>query len=150
LKRKKIVVRRNSILAIHFVTSQHFKKFNRASRRGNKHEADRIRKKLLSNQLEETLSFENLCMEYESFLESGNSDLFAWCYLLTKRYGVVIDHHITLYRFDKDIMSLQKNCFPWFYPEQDKYIADTWWFEDEEVLHDITHLSLVDFMEKYD
>ena len=104
---------------------------------------------LISSVFRETLSLGKLQEEYRSFLRTGKSQYFAWCYRLSSETGVVIDHHITLYHIIPDDVFWQKEFLDWYYPRGSKYLADTWWFDDEEVLQDLIHLSPLSFFEKY-
>ena len=97
----------------------------------------------------ETASYEELLQGYNQFLQTGTSEMFAWLYELTETCGVIIDAHITLCKLDPDMTRQQENILPWRYFVSQRYVADTWWFTDEEILKDISELSLIDFLEKY-
>lgn len=99
--------------------------------------------------LENTFSFQELLKEYEKFAEGEENTLFADMYILSPNFGIVIDEHICLYHCNPDIFYAQKNTLPWIYMESKKYIGDTWWFKDEEILQDIQKLSIIEFLEKY-
>ena len=43
----------------------------------------------------------------------------------------------------------KKNILPWIYPESKRYLGDTWWSEDEEILNDLKKLSIIEFLDKY-
>lgn len=64
-------------------------------------------------------------------------------------FGVVIDEHIYLYRYDMQVYNHQKDLIPWMYVESKKYLGDSWWNEDTEIIADLKTLSVVDFCEKY-
>lgn len=38
---------------------------------------------------------------------------------------------------------------PWRYADSEKYLGDTWWYSDTEILHDLSHLDLLTFLERY-
>ncbi len=98
---------------------------------------------------EKDVSFDELSEEYNVFQKTGNSKMFAWMYVINDNFGIVIDSHIYLYHYDKKMYEQQKVVIPWMYTESKKYIGDTWWFEDQEIIEDIQKLSLLDFLEKY-
>lgn len=104
---------------------------------------------ILKEVFEESLALGQLNDEYKSFARSGKSNFFAYCYSLSPQYGVVLDSHITIYRFDPEAVQLQKEFFDWVYAEESWYIADTWWFSDEEILSDILRMTMIEFLEKY-
>lgn len=70
-------------------------------------------------------------------------------YVLDSGFGVVVNEHIYLCHCNEAIMKQQDEVFPWLYMESKKYIGDTWWFDDKEVIEDITNLPLLKFYEKY-
>ena len=98
---------------------------------------------------EKTILLGNLYKEYNSFIQKGKSELFAWMYIINSKFGLVIDEHIHLYYFDEDMVEIENTIFPWMYVESKKYIGDAWWFDDDEIISDIQRLSLIDFLEKY-
>ena len=87
--------------------------------------------------------------EYHRFLDGSSSDYFRWMYIVDEKFGVVLDAHIDLYKFDSQIAELQKERIPWIYPESKKYLGDTWWFEDDEILEDLKKLPVIEFLDKY-
>lgn len=98
---------------------------------------------------ENELSYKELCNQYYEFKRTGKSSLFAWMYKLNSKFGVVIDEHIYLYRYNNDNIEQQKLLFDWVYAENKRYMGDTWWSDDIEVLDDINNLSIIEFLEKY-
>ncbi len=98
---------------------------------------------------EKEMSYKNLLELYEQFTQGQENSLFAWMYILTDDFGIVINEHIYLYHYDLDISNQQKSLFPWEYMDSKRYIGDTWWTNDDEILNDIKALSILDFMDKY-
>ena len=94
-------------------------------------------------------SYENLNDEYETFLKNGESKIFSWMYILNNNFGLVIDSNIYLYHYNQEMYEQQKEILPWVYMESKKYLGDTWWFNDEEIIRDIQELPLLDFLLKY-
>ena len=92
---------------------------------------------------------ESIFKEYEAFLKEGESPYFSWMYVVCPDYGVVLDSHITLYRYDQRPYNDYRNDVPWVYPDRERYLGDTWWSDDEEILEDSQNLSVVEFFKKY-
>lgn len=93
---------------------------------------------------QDELSYNALKEEYEQFLGQGESSHFAWGYLLSPTHALCIDSHI---RFC--ILDSTPPLFPWRYINRSVYLADTWWFDDQEIVKDATSLTLVGFLKKY-
>ncbi|RKJ65154.1 hypothetical protein [Roseburia sp. 1XD42-69] len=98
---------------------------------------------------EEHITYDFLFQEYNRFRTGEKSSYFAWMYIINPNFGVVLDEHIYLYHFDMQIYDTQSEIFPWLYADSKKFLGDTWWEEDEEILSDIRTLTLVDFLNKY-
>lgn len=90
-----------------------------------------------------------LHLECENFRKTGESEWFSWVYMLSPEFGVRIDQSIYLYHFNDKYVDHEQRLFGWQYPENKKYMGDTWWFEDEEILADLQRLSTIDFLAKY-
>lgn len=98
---------------------------------------------------EDELTYQQLYNEYKRFVYDGSGTFFSWLYKVNSRFGITIDEHIYLYHYDSRFSASQKELFGWEYMDSRKYIGDSWWFEDKEILDDIQQLSILDFMEKY-
>ena len=57
---------------------------------------------------EKEMDYDELYKEYEEFLEGKKSEMFAWMYILNEKYGVVLDSHIYIYRYDADLFAQQE------------------------------------------
>ncbi len=104
---------------------------------------------ILSSVCSEDMKSEELEHKYVEFLQNGNTNYFSWMYELQPNFGVIIDSHITLCHYDADAVQQQSMEFGWSYIDNKKYLGDTWWFEDQEIIHDLTQLSVVEFFQKY-
>ena len=104
---------------------------------------------LLKEIYEEDVESDVLEQEYHRFLNGSSSDYFRWMYITDEKFGIALDAHIDLYKFDPRIAELQKEWIPWIYPESKKYLGDTWWFEDDEILEDLKKLPIIGFLDKY-
>lgn len=107
---------------------------------------DKVIKKVFGDQ---KLSYQDLADEYVEFIKGKKSALFSWMYIVDCRFGVVIDEHIYLCRYENSALDWQKQLCPWIYVKGKRYIGDPWWSEDEEILADIKKLNILDFAEKY-
>lgn len=74
---------------------------------------------------------------------------FQRIYQISPDYGVGIDAHIDLYRFDPDLALQQLALWGFCYAESKLSLGDTWWFCDEEILHDVQTLPIPAFYRKY-
>lgn len=98
---------------------------------------------------EDSVTYDALYQEYNQFKEGKKSSYFAWMYVINSSFGVVLDEHIYLYRYDMQVYNYQKEWIPWMYVESKKYLGDTWWNEDSEILSDLKTISVIDFLDKY-
>lgn len=98
---------------------------------------------------EDALSYNSLLKDYKKFKNGEKTLSFEWMYIIDSKYGITINEHISLYRNSGKAIEVQDSVFPWKYMESSKYIGDSWWFDDEEIIRDIQKLSLLAFLEKY-
>lgn len=98
---------------------------------------------------EKIMSYQMLLSEYQRFVQGEKSSLFTWMYVVNSDFGIVIDEHIYLCHFDADISIQQKKVFPWEYVDGKKFLGDSWWFNDEEIIEDVKTLSIINFLKKY-
>lgn len=112
----------------------------------SKHGEDYVLEKIFD---ECALSYDSLLKDYENFKNGEKSLSFEWMYIIDSKYGITINEHISLYCNSGKAIEVQDSVFPWKYMESSKYIGDSWWFDDEEIIRDIQQLSLLAFLEKY-
>lgn len=98
---------------------------------------------------EQQLTYDELCAKYQEILRGKQNTEFEIMYKINSEFGIVIDEHIYLCRYNEKLFNPQQNVFPWMYIEGKKYIGDAWWFETEEIVADVQNLSLLCFLEKY-
>jgi len=110
-----------------------------------------IMKELFEENLEESeLKKSLLYKEYKNIgLNPTNNNYFKVIYRMHKDIGLEICEHIYLYRIVSNLEINKEPLLPWYYIGNKKYIADTWWGKDEEIINDINKLTLVDFIAKY-
>lgn len=98
---------------------------------------------------EKEKSYHQLTNDFDKFIKDGSSLLFEQMYLINAEFGITINQNIYLYHFNSDSLKIQENILPWKYADGKKYIGDSWWFEDEEILSDIQKLPFLEFIRKY-
>lgn len=104
---------------------------------------------LLKEALNETVPFKTLLQEYRQLMEGQESTLFGRMYQLSETSGLMIDQNICLYHSDVCPVWVSWGNNRWAYMSGKKYLGDSWWFEDAEILKDIQEMNLVAFLEKY-
>lgn len=104
---------------------------------------------LLKSTVKETVAFSTLLQEYQKAFMSQESSLFVKMYQINKTSGIVIDQNIYLYHCDHSPVWITHEDSKWAYMSSKKYIGDSWWFDDSEILSDIQKLTIVEFLEKY-
>ena len=133
-----------------------------------------VRKKLLDvgvlSMASDSVSFQNRNTEFilknifseadasYSELKSSYNDMitcqcrankyFEYCYRINDEFGLFLDANIYLYHLPKD-NKLYSNIIPWYYADAKKYLGDTWWESDEEILNNIEKFSVIDFLKRY-
>ena len=60
-----------------------------------------------------------------------------------------LDANIYLFHLPGQENSLFLNVVPWSYADAKKYLGDTWWESDDEILQSIQTLSVIDFLKRY-
>lgn len=104
---------------------------------------------VLKEAVNETVPFNTLLQEYRRFTEGQGSALFGRMYLLSKTSGLIIGQNIYLYHSDPCPVWVNWEENRWAYMSSKKYLGDSWWFEDAEILKDIQEMDLIAFLEKY-
>ncbi len=104
---------------------------------------------VLKEALNETVPFKTLLQEYRQLMEGQESTLFGRMYQLSETSGLIIDQNIYLYHSDTRPVWVNWEKNRWAYMSGKKYLGDSWWFDDEEILKDIQEMNLIAFLEKY-
>lgn len=99
---------------------------------------------LLRELYHDSKKYEELLSDYDVFVNCGESSNFEWGYLIRPEFVICISNHIEFCHLDKGVQ-----IFPWKYIDRGVYLADTWWFSNDEIISDATALSVVDFLKKY-
>ncbi len=101
---------------------------------------------------EEKKKYEELKVEftnYENTEKRQDSESFKSCYKVNEHYAVKINEHIVIYHLEEPILFENKNLVPWWYASGELYVGDAWWFDEYEIISDLTKLSMLDFFNKY-
>lgn len=111
----------------------------------------KIMTELLGESFEEdSLESSILYEKYLEVLESGNdNDYFYIMFKLREDMAVKLTEHISIYHLVAGLSIAGKSLLPWYYSDTKRYIADTWWENDEDILNDLFNMNFVDFMVKY-
>ena len=81
--------------------------------------------------------------------ELRDNDDFKIMYAVEENFAVHLDKNIYLYHLVPNDKALLPPLFPWFYADSKKFIGDTWWETDEEILKNIKMLTVIDFLKLY-
>lgn len=98
----------------------------------------------------EQLEQSSLYHSYLSTVKNQKDDnFFKILYKLDEEFAVHLAGNIYLYHLIPKNGEVYTSLTPWFYADSKKYLGDTWWEEDLEIINDLKKLSVVDFYKKY-
>ena len=98
----------------------------------------------------EYLESSKLYYSYLSILETQkDNEYFKVLFRLDDEFAVHLSGNIHLYHFIPKNGEVYTSLIPWFYADSKKYLGDTWWEKDFEIINDLKTLSIVDFYKKY-
>mgnify|MGYP006956036617 CR=1 FL=1 len=112
-------------------------------------------KKIMSSLYDEAIDSDiltscSLFNSYKTFLsgsDSMNADFFK-AYQINDIFAVSMGASIYLfYLIPKG--EIYTDIVPWYCADGQVYLGDTWWEQDDEILHNLQSLSVVDFLERY-
>lgn len=108
---------------------------------------DRILKEIFN----EKSKYEILEKSYHELLESEKkeNDDFVAAYQIDNEFGLFLDVNIYLFHLPVQEGRLFPGVVPWAYADAKKYLGDTWWESDDEILQSIQTLSVIDFLKRY-
>ena len=108
------------------------------------------KERILTEIFEETdIPYNRLCQEYDTVINGGESEHFKKIYQINENYGVSLGANIYLYHGSAEILRQTYSIFGWGYMDTEKYLGDTWYYTDEEILSDIVNLPMLRFIDKY-
>lgn len=100
---------------------------------------------LLSDSLENSLIYES----YNSILQDQkDNDFFSIMYKIDNEFAIHISQNIYIYHLSPKI-ELLDTLFQWYYTDSKKYIGDSWWEEDEEIINSLQTLNVIEFLKRY-
>ena len=147
---KKILIRKK-VLDLGSVNS-HFIFLTSKEYRSKKKLVEDFGYETLLNQLfeEKEETYESLLQSYNELLKSGEkeNDKFFVAYQMNENFGVYLNANIYLYHLPARDKVYTK-IVPWGYADSEKYLGDTWWEADEEILENIQKMSILEFLENY-
>jgi len=98
----------------------------------------------------ELLEQSTLYQMYISVLESQeNNDFFSVLYRLDDEFALELSSNIYLYHLIPQKNDIYTLLVPWLYADGKKYLGDTWWEGDDEIINNIKSLSVVEFLKRY-
>ncbi len=90
---------------------------------------------------------------YKSYVSAvktqASNDYFKILYLVDVDFAIELTDNIYLYHLIQKKDEVYSLLIPWYYADSKKYLGDTWWEEDEEILENVNKLSMIDFLKKY-
>lgn len=107
------------------------------------------RNELLKNIFSEEHTYEELNNSYRNLLRDKikSNDKFVVAYKIDEEFALFLDANIYLLHFFKE--EVLSDVIPWCYADAKKYLGDTWWESDDEILRNIQKLSTIEFLRKY-
>lgn len=95
--------------------------------------------------LDESLLYES----YKEVLQSGKeNNYFKLVYKIDEEFAVHLTENIYLYHL-APTEEIYSAIVPWIYTDSKIFLGDTWWEEDNTILHDLRNISIIEFMKKY-
>ncbi len=87
---------------------------------------------------------------YQLAHESGeDNELFKIMYSVDDEFAVHLTENIYLYHMAVKKEEVYSLIVPWHYADSEKYIGDTWWEKDKEIIENLKSLSIIDFFRRY-
>lgn len=107
--------------------------------------------KLFSEEVTDTsLEYTKLYKLYNLAFESGeDNEFFKVMYQVDDEFAVHLSENIYLYHIATRKEEIYSLVVPWYYVDSKKYIGDTWWEEDSEIIENLKRLSLIEFYKRY-
>lgn len=101
---------------------------------------------ILNNSIKDT----ELYKLYNSALElDEDNKLFKVMYQIDDEFAIHLTENIYLYHIATKKEKIYSLVVPWHYVDSKKYIGDTWWEQDSEIIENINKLSLIEFFKRY-
>lgn len=116
-----------------------------------------LMKKLFNEDLEsEDLLKTTLYHSYSELLKEKTGE-GGWCkrneefiemYKINEDFALQLDYNINLYHLiaKKEVYN---NLVPWYYADSKMYLGDCWGETDKEIIENIQHLTVIQFLQRY-
>lgn len=102
--------------------------------------------KLLNDNLENSDLYKDFMLSSKNKKDNKS---FIVAYKIDNEFAVHLTSNIYLYHIIEKKDNIYTKLVPWYYADSKKYIGDTWWEKDEEILHSIERLPVIEFFKKY-
>lgn len=86
-------------------------------------------------------------MYTKALYDGKDNEFFKVMYKINERFAVHVSKNIYLYHLT--IKEQIYDVVPWEYADSEKFLGDSWWEADEEILENIKSLSIIDFLDRY-
>lgn len=101
---------------------------------------------IMDSSLKETELYKSYKVAYDS---GKDNELFKNMYQVDDEFAVHITNNIYIYHIATRKDKIYSSIVPWYYVDSKKYIGDTWWEKDEDIIESLKNLSIIEFLKKY-
>ena len=149
-----VIILRKNILELGYVNSAYIS-FREKTITVNKLVEKFGWKQLMLKLFKENIDSDNvedssLFRSYNSLIgsEQKENGEFVKAYKINESFAVTLDANIYLFHlFPKG--EVYTDIVPWYYADSKKYLGDTWWETDAEILQNLNELSVIEFLSRY-
>lgn len=149
-----VIILRKNILELGYVNSAYIS-FREKTITVNKLVEKFGWKQLMLKLFKENIDSDNvedssLFRSYNSLIgsEQKENGEFVKAYKINESFAVTLDANIYLFHlFPKG--EVYTDIVPWYYADSKKYLGDTWWETDAEILQNLSELSVIEFLSRY-
>lgn len=149
-----VIILRKNILELGYVNSAYIS-FREKTITVNKLVKEFGWKQIMLKLFKENIDSDNiedssLFKSYKSLIgsEQKENGEFVKAYKINESFAVTLDANIYLFHlFPKG--EVYTDIVPWYYADSKKYLGDTWWETDAEILQNLNELSVIEFLSRY-
>ena len=149
-----MIILRKNILELGYVNSAYTsfqKKTKKVDKLIEKFGWKQIMLKLFKENIDsDNIEDSSLFKSYKNLINSEQKENgeFLKAYKINESFAVTLDANIYLFHlFPKG--EVYTDIVPWYYADSKKYLGDTWWETDEEILQNLNELSVIEFLSRY-
>jgi len=84
-----------------------------------------------------------------AFETNKDNEFFKIMYQIDDEFAVHLTGNIYLYHIAARRKEIYSQIVPWYYVDSKKYIGDTWWEQDSEIIENLKKLSIIEFYKRY-